>query len=344
MSTHAKTLEIDIRAFRVEDQDAVLGLMRAALGAGPVGDRTQEFFGWKHMDSPFGSSFMLVAEVDGRIVGLRAFLRWRFRSGDRRISAVRAVDTATHPDYQGQGIFSKLTREAIDRLRTEVDLVFNTPNDKSGPGYLKLGWRSVGQIPISFRVRRPLRFLRRARTFKSMDAPVTDRPEVTAQTAAEALARADEVSQLLDAVREPSNRLETDRTVDYLRWRYATVPTLDYRAVRDDRGGGLNGLALFRVRSRGQSWETTVTELLVPPQDVTTAHRLIREVRRAAGVDHLTCSFPAGSSAARGGRRAGFIRSPVGIKLVVNPLREDLEPDPSRMGSWALSLGDLEVF
>ena len=77
---------------------------------------------------------MLVAEADGRIVGLRAFMRWEFAAGDRRFRAVRAVDTATHPDYQGQGIFSRLTLEALDALRDQADFVFNTPNEKSLPG------------------------------------------------------------------------------------------------------------------------------------------------------------------------------------------------------------------
>jgi hypothetical protein len=37
------------------------------------------------------------------------------------------------------------------------------------------------------------------------------------------------------------------------------------------------------------------------------------------------------------------VRSPAGITLVANPLRDDLRPDPTRLDAWALSLGDLEV-
>ena len=56
-------------------------------------------------------------------------------------------------------MFSRLTRAALDALDGQVDLVFNTPNGKSGPGYLKLGWREVGRVPVAVRVRRPLRLL-----------------------------------------------------------------------------------------------------------------------------------------------------------------------------------------
>jgi hypothetical protein len=32
------------------------------------------------------------------------------------------------------------------------------------------------------------------------------------------------------------------------------------------------------------------------------------------------------------------------MTLVVNTLKGDLDPDPTQLASWALSLGDLEVF
>src|SRR4029450_11514322 len=108
-------------------------------------------------------SLLLVADHDDRLIGLRAFMRWRLAAGDRDLAAVRAVDTATHPDFQGMGVFSRLTRAALDAMEGQVDLVFNTPNGKSGPGYLKLGWREVGRVPVAVRVRRPLRLLTAAR-------------------------------------------------------------------------------------------------------------------------------------------------------------------------------------
>jgi hypothetical protein len=98
-----------------------------ALGAGPVGRRPPEFFRWKHLENPFGPSLMLVAEDDGRVIGLRAFLRWRFQAGGGTLQAVRAVDTATHPGYQGLGVFTRLTRAALAALEGQVDLCSTPP-------------------------------------------------------------------------------------------------------------------------------------------------------------------------------------------------------------------------
>jgi hypothetical protein len=278
---------------------------------------------------------MLVAQADERIVGFRSFLRWRFDVGGRKLRAVRAVDTATHPSYQGRGIFSKLTLEALDRLRTDTDLVFNTPNSKSMPGYLKMGWEHVGKLPVTVRIRKPLRFGLNFRA-RSAAAPRSPSPVANAAPASEVLARLTE----LPAVAPPATHgLATERDLSYLRWRYS-APGLDYRAVMEERDGETAGVAVFRMRARGGLWEATVAELLAPTGGGVAKDLLVR-TRRAAGTDHLTL-YPGEHRAAA--RRTGFVPVPGGTDLVVNTLGHRIEPDPTQLDSWQLSLGDIEVF
>jgi GNAT superfamily N-acetyltransferase len=333
----------EIRGYRPEDEAGVLGLLAAALGEGPTGDRTVEFFRWKHLENPFGPSYVLVAEADGRIVGLRAFMRWRFRVDGREVRAVRAVDTATHPDYQGRGIFSRLTRQALDELSGDVDLVFNTPNAKSLAGYVKMGWQSVGRIDVDLRTRRPLRVLRAVRHLESTARPSHARPESDAETAAVALLDPG-VAPLVASVAATRARLITARSVDFLAWRYAAAPGLDYRAVRESVGRRLTGLAFFRIRPRGPLWETTIADVIVPAGDWRTARRLLRRVVRSAPVDHVSCRLPRGTPFGRAVRAAGFVRWGQGPVLTVKTMG-DIGADPTARSSWdSIGVGDLEVF
>jgi GNAT superfamily N-acetyltransferase len=330
------TPAITIRPFAANDETDVLRLLGSTLGGGPAGQRPAEFFRWKHLDNPFGRSLMLVAEADDRIVGLRAFMRWKFRAADRAVIAVRAVDTATHPDYQGIGVFSRLTRTALSLLEGQADLVFNTPNGASRPGYLKLGWREVGRVPVAIRVRRPLRV---ARGVRGRVGHLPARPVVDAEPAARLLERADEIGRLLVDAGFEDPRLHTPRDLAYLRWRYGAAPLLDYRTVVHEEGGRLRGLAVFRIRPRGALWESTVSEVVVRSGDCRTARRLLRSIAGAAAVDHLTLH-----ASASVGLPAGFAPAPGGIVFIVKPLRGGLRPDPTDLRAWTLSLGDLEVF
>ena len=329
---------VDLRPYRDEDEAAVLELLTTCLGAGPAGTRPPSFFRWKHIDNPFGRSYMLLAWDHGDVVGFRSFLRWRFEADGEPVTAVRAVDTATHPDHQGRGIFRVLTMAAIEDLRSDTDLIFNTPNEKSLPGYLKMGWRRVGEVPIRVRVRRPARFVRHVRSYRRLGSVQDDgRLGEGTVPSADWDALANLVPQDVD------RRLATTRTESYLRWRYAGCPQLRYQVAVERDTDDLAGAVVYRVRPRGDLREATVVELLVPPGDRRLASQLLRRVARDGGVDHLTCSFPSDSIHLSAATRAGFIRSPEGITLVANPLRP-LPWDVSSPGSWALTLGDLEVF
>ena len=343
MSSTGLNTELRIRPYQPSDEPAVLGLLVDALGQGPGGNRSPEFFHWKHFDNPFGPSLLIVAELDGRIVGLRAFLRWRLDFGNRPLRAARAVDTVTHPEHQGQGIFSRLTLHAVHILEGEADLIFNTPNSKSLPGYLKMGWRTVGQVPIWVRVRRPVAFATGLRSAFSMTAKPSREISVDAPPAADVLVDSPRLHSFIEEVASQGERLTTPLGVDYLTWRYARAP-LGYRAIVDEDAGGIRGIAIFRIRPRGGLWEATIAEVLVRPHDRSTAARLLDLACRCAPVDHAVCHFPSGSPQLAAARRRWFVRSPRGETLTVNPLRPDLVDVCSELRSWAVSLGTMEVF
>src|SRR5680860_590290 len=148
-------LGVEVLRATPEHEPEILELLTSTLGR-PNTSRDGELFRWKHARNPFGASPMWVAVAQDEIVGLRTFLRWEFQCGERILRAVRAVDTATRPDYQGRGIFTKLTLVGVDALRAEgVDFVFNTPNDRSRPGYLKMGWQTVGRLTTVVRPTSP---------------------------------------------------------------------------------------------------------------------------------------------------------------------------------------------
>lgn len=345
MSDTPLDTDLVIRAYRDIDEPEVLELLRGSLGGGPAGQRPPEYFRWKHLDNPFGRSYMILAESAGRIVGFRALMRWRFGTGDRSIEAVRPVDTVTHPDHRGRGVFSRLTRTALESLQGDVDLVFNTPNSNSLPGYLKMGWEVVGKVPVWIRIRHPGRFVAwKLRRGRSRSEALRDRPRVDAPTAAEALLDEVGIADLIDRSEVPGGVFSTPRSVEYLRWRYGDAPLLGYHAVREELGGDLTGLLFFRLRPEGPLWGLSVAEMIVRPGDVRTAKRLLGAARRAADVSYLAATFPSGTTAGSTRLGATSFRAPRGMTFVVNPLRSDLDPDPRRLSSWALSTGDVEVF
>ncbi len=311
---------ITVRPFVDADLPEVLEVLRAALGETPVLRRTPELFAWKHFDNPFGRSIILLAEAEGRIAGVRAFMRWELTTpAGETLRCVRAVDTATHPDFMRRGIFRTLTTAALEAATEDgVDMVFNTPNDKSGAGYLKMGWVAVGDIGVMLSPSH--RMVRKSATEGLPDpADFLERPEP---------------ARRLPSVDRRPGGLRTRRTPEYLEWRFAGHPTAPYCRIDAD-----GTTAVVRPNHRDGRRELVVSDVLGPH-----ARRAIAAARRASRADYLAGWFSEGSPERAGAIRALMLPVPrlTALTLVARPLRE-LPVDVGSLSSWDLSLGDLEL-
>lgn len=138
-----------IRTSTPEDIPAIVALLRLSLGESLI-KKSSETWNYKHVKNPFGFSYVLLAFEGDILVGVRAFMKWHWQLGTEVWTAYRAVDTVTHPDYQGKGIFKKLTLQALDEIQNKGEtFVFNTPNKYSRPGYLKMGWKIIDTIELA---------------------------------------------------------------------------------------------------------------------------------------------------------------------------------------------------
>ncbi len=335
---------VETRSYQASDEPAVLALLRTSLGAGRVFDRTSAFWQWKHFQNPFGPSLMLVTG-NSEVLGLRAFMRWQFRIGSRVIIAMRAVDTATHPAYQRQGIFSTLTRLTVERAQSEgVDLIYNTPNNSSLPGYLKLGWRYVGQVPLLIKIVRPIHIASTLLGRNSSNSEEIRLPEALSVGAL--FRRAGSLDTLLqENDRFCEGRIRTNRSISFLRWRYMDVPSLSYHTLWCG-GESPSAVAIFRPSLRRGLREILISELLVGNAGVRQVRGLLRSLIDAVEGDYLVATAPRGSVHWRAMLQCGFVPVPyIGPYLTVRPLTSDVAaPNPTRFAHWDLSVGDLELF
>ncbi|MBA4156934.1 MAG: GNAT family N-acetyltransferase [Gemmatimonadetes bacterium] len=340
--------ELTLRPATEADTEEIIRLVRTSLGEfWNVALKLPfdiHYWSWKHLDNTFGTSPCLVAEAGGKIVGVRVFMRWQWQLGGRHVQAVRALDTATHPEWRGKGIFSRLTLALVEEMRREgVSFVFNTPNNLSRPGYLKMGWSSMGRVSLWIRPLRPIRMLR---TLLSKSPPAPAAGAAPGGSRIGDLFREPRLESFLQSLGEGDGKLRTPRTREYLQWRYGDIPGGIYDAAWD-LDGSEGAVVIFRRKNRGALSERRFCEILVGPGSgsVKRARTLLRELMANTGVDYA--SAMAGS--AREQRlllRSGFLPAPrLGPILTVRPLNPlPGGVDPLDRSRWRFSLGDLELF
>lgn len=217
-----------VRPATPNDSPAIIELLRRSLGESSI-PKSEALWRWKHEQNPFGPSYVLLAEEDNTLVGLRAFMRWEWMRNDKIYRSVRAVDTATHPDYQGKGIFKKLTLQQVEGCRQDgVLFIFNTPNEQSRPGYLKMGWVIQGRMPLKMKVLRPL-VIARARFFDKEKYRGREEDPSPFQKWTQ------EVLHLPDNYVQESSQLTTVLSSQYISWRYANNPLFRYNYFTDNK-------------------------------------------------------------------------------------------------------------
>jgi GNAT superfamily N-acetyltransferase len=138
---------IELREAFAADRDAILGLRRRAFPHDDLEKQEPAFWEWQ-----FAGGRMFVATDGARVVGHFGFVPQQYRIGERDVPALLAVDAMIDPEYQRQGVFTRLATFAIDSVRGRVPLVLAFQIRKAVlPGMLRAGLVEVASAPVVLR-------------------------------------------------------------------------------------------------------------------------------------------------------------------------------------------------
>ena len=98
---------------------------------------------------------MLLAWIGDRIAGVRALMRWDLltRGSKRCAASARSTPPPTPTSSDGASSRPSPSRPSSWLEESGIHLIFNTPNPRSGAGYLSMGWGEVGAIGVMARPR-----------------------------------------------------------------------------------------------------------------------------------------------------------------------------------------------
>lgn len=312
---------MQIREARHTDISQILEVLRASLGEGSS-KKTEEVWRFKHIDNPFGESLVLVAEENDEIVGVRAFMRWKLQRGEQVYSAFRAVDTATHPDFQGKGIFKKLTLKALEIAKERGDhFVFNTPNSNSKPGYLKMGWEEISKLKVQIQLVNPIYW-----NFSDRFSLSSEFEEKNMDS---------QILENYNSIFLNSNKLFTPKSLEYFKWRYLNNPLQKYK-ILSKKEYFIAGY----VKKHRNLKEFRVSELIFSPEvDLNDIKKELNYIARAYGVQFISYKSP--EKISRIAISGNF--GPVLTFRNIN-LDENEKDEFSELSNWIYTLGDMELF
>lgn len=166
----------------------------------------------RYLQNPVGDLCMFVALEDDRIVANYSVSPAYLQLGDKKIKCALSLNTMTHPDYAGKGLFVELAKRLYDKLQREgYGAVYGFPNYISNRTFCtKLGWVDIYEIPtMECIVEKELPF--------NPDNIKSSSDFTVSQTV--------------------QDRLSIAKSQEYLIWRYKNKPYTQYCMAKTNNGG-----------------------------------------------------------------------------------------------------------
>jgi GNAT superfamily N-acetyltransferase len=110
---------------------------------------------WFYERNPVRPASVLLAEVDGRVVGTAAISFQRMSIGGEEVEVGMPLRVATDPAHRGRGIFGRLEAANEERVRElGIRLLLTVPNAASAPVFLeRLAWTRLPPLRVWARLK-----------------------------------------------------------------------------------------------------------------------------------------------------------------------------------------------
>ncbi len=120
---------------------------------------TSEYLKWQYVDNPAGQVIGFNAFSSGELIAHYACIPVLCNLNGIESRGLLSLNTATHPDHQGKGLFTKLANKTYDKaIENGFEFVVGVANANSSPGFInKLGFQLVGPLDARLGVGLPHR-------------------------------------------------------------------------------------------------------------------------------------------------------------------------------------------
>lgn len=116
-----------------------------------------EQLAWLYQHNPDGPALGFDAFDQGQLVAHYVLLPSRIRTANGEMRALLSLNTATHPGWQGRGLFTQLAKQALEMAREQgFGAAYGVANANSTPGFVrKLGFTLVAPLRAQVGLFRP---------------------------------------------------------------------------------------------------------------------------------------------------------------------------------------------
>lgn len=128
----------NLRKYQNGDERSIVELLNIAFGKW----HSLAYWKWWYKKNPAGSPIIWLAEHNNMLIGHYGIIPIKMKVGNTYLTGSFSCDAATHPDYQGKGVFSSIVNKSrMDAAENNIPITYGIANINLGPTYKRYEWR-----------------------------------------------------------------------------------------------------------------------------------------------------------------------------------------------------------
>jgi hypothetical protein len=242
------------------------------------------YLNWQYNDNPFGKPFFSLAIDNEKIVGQYIVIPIQYRHKGNIITGTLSLNTLTHPEYQGMGLFTKMAENTYEICRKhKVSFTVGFPNPLSFGGFIKkLNFKELGYCDLNIKILRPLHFvfnqLKKRKEKHGGDFSIDLFLQSPSNSQVSLLLPTDRelYDELWEGISSNSQYFSVNKTWEFILWRYFDIPNRKYYAVKIMNENKITSLCIFRVEKVLGTNTAVVMDFLIKDGHENDARKLLK--------------------------------------------------------------------
>ena len=348
------------------DLEKIIPLIREEYPNGEMSDF--RYLSWEYFANPQGPPELVCARSEkDEVVGQYLVIPIRYQIDGKSVDGSLSLNTLTRADYRGQGLFTKMAKQTYAQCKKRgLALTVGFPNMSSFPGFVKkLEFVHIGNAVLLVR---PLQItslvigaLKRHKypKYQSYREPNSLGHIESFRTRGIEISTFDleKDANIYKSYLASRGLLyqQTDRSLQYLKWRYQDIPTRSYSLLKATRNGRFLAMAVIRLRKvYGMEAGFYIDFNCLPDDESLMAARALdsycRLIFKAHGAVFVGVLMAPNCAEFRVLRKQGFFQAPKRFLPHSAPVIVRWNGDGSMPNSlksiynWFLTFGDYDAF
>jgi GNAT superfamily N-acetyltransferase len=237
----------------------------------------ESFLQWQYFENPCGEAVIICArdKFSNALVAVYIVNPVEINFGIEKRKGALSLNTFTRKDFRGKGLFPIMAKACYESAKQKgAQFIIGFPNQSSYSGFIKkLGFSDLGNVNYMFKpinvggiLTQKLFKITKQITKPSLFSSKFNKGVEIREINIADLADKESLTIFFDSIKREGT-IHTNRSIEYLKWRYINNPLHLYKLIGAFDGSELKAFAVINIKQNRWMRDGFIVDLCIPEEN-----------------------------------------------------------------------------